>query len=92
MKENKQKKATKLHNTYRIKKWERKQYIKKCESNTIKDVMKIRLHYKAQNATTKVMNQIRHNMISNLQNRRHLALYVYIYIYIYIYIYMTRMK
>ena len=44
MKENKQKKATKLHNTYRIKKWERKQYIKKCESNTIKDVMKIRLH------------------------------------------------
>ena len=25
-------------------KWERKQYIKKCESNTIKDVIKIRLH------------------------------------------------
>ena len=25
-------------------KWERKQYIKKCEINTIKDVMKIRLH------------------------------------------------
>ena len=25
-------------------KWERKQYIKKCESNIIKDVMKIRLH------------------------------------------------
>ena len=24
--------------------WERKQYIKKCESNTIKDVIKIRLH------------------------------------------------
>ena len=25
-------------------KWERKQYIKKCESNTIKDVIKIRIH------------------------------------------------
>ena len=25
-------------------KWERKQYIKRCESNTIKDSMKIRLH------------------------------------------------
>ena len=25
-------------------KWERKQYIKKCKSNTIKDIMKIRLH------------------------------------------------
>ena len=24
--------------------WERKQYIKKCESNTIKDVIKTRLH------------------------------------------------
>ena len=30
--------------TLRNDKWERKQYIKKCESNTIKDVIKIRLH------------------------------------------------
>ena len=25
-------------------KWERKQYIKKCDNNTIKDAIKIRLH------------------------------------------------
>ena len=30
--------------TVRNDKWERKQYIKKCESNTIKDVIKIRIH------------------------------------------------
>ena len=30
--------------TVRNGKWERKQYTKKCESNTIKDVIKIRLH------------------------------------------------
>ena len=30
--------------TLRNDNWERKQYIKKCESNTIKDVIKIRLH------------------------------------------------
>ena len=34
---------TKCH-TLRNGKWERKRYIKKCESKTIKDVIKIRLH------------------------------------------------
>ena len=41
MKEDMQKK-TKCH-TLRNDKWERKQYIKKCESNIIKHVIKIRL-------------------------------------------------
>ena len=58
MKENKQKKATKLHNTYRIKKWERKQYIKKCESNTIKDVHKGNNTYNLQDVNENAREKI----------------------------------
>ena len=42
MKEHREKK-TKCR-TLRNEKWERKQHIKNCESNSIKDVIKIRLH------------------------------------------------
>ena len=42
MKEDMQEKTK--YRTIQNDKWERKQYIKQCEGNTIKDVMKIRLH------------------------------------------------
>ena len=40
-------------------KWQRKQHIKKCESTTIKDIMKIRLHMWNTKRNYK-MNQIQH--------------------------------